>query len=402
MSYSIRTRCVAGEGGYAMGNSTAAIAAPIYQSATFVHSSLEEAKEAGKESGAAMSVLYSYSRLQNPTRESAERLAASLEEAKYGFAFSSGMAAISAVFDTFCNGDAVIASEDLYGGAIRLFNTLERRNGINIIYTDTTSVLNIENALKKAQETGYHVAAVYIETPSNPMMLITDIKEAGRIAHKNGALLIVDNTFLTPYFQRPLDLGADIAVQSATKFLCGHNDTLAGIVTTNNDEAASRLAFNAKTTGAGLSPFDSFLLIRGIKTLSVRLERQQQNAIEIVKALQKIPYVTKVLYPGLEEHPGFAVHKAQSSGFGSMVSFYVDSEERAECLLNHVRLIRFAESLGGVESLITYPITQTHADVPVAERERRGINVCLLRLSVGIEDSTDLIADIEQAASSLL
>lgn len=428
MPYSIRTRCVSpncprngnlctsaarAEGGNLARESTGAVAVPIFQTAAFSHPAL------GQSTG------FDYSRASNPTREAAENAAAALEGAKYAFAFSSGMAAAAAVFDLLgmvsplpqaaarsapsdfkaagsgSAGIAVIASEDLYGGAIRLFNTIEKRNGINVIYTDTTVISNIENAICTAQKAGYKVEAVYIETPSNPMMLITDIRQAAAAAHKAGAMLVADNTFMTPYFQRPLELGADIAVQSGTKFLAGHNDTLAGIITANRDDIAGQLAFNSKTTGACLSPFDSFLLIRGIKTLAVRLDVQQQNAIKIVKAMQNIKCITKVMYPGLESHPGYKINKAQSQGFGSMISFYVDSPRRAERVLSNVRLIRFAESLGGVESLITYPLTQTHADLSEADRKRRGINDCLLRLSVGIEDSGDLIDDIVQSLGAV-
>ncbi|HAH63075.1 MAG TPA: cystathionine gamma-synthase [Treponema sp.] len=385
MNYSIRTTCVAGNPEYKPRDNTGCISIPVYQSATFAHPSLGE------------STGYDYSRLENPTREYAEQAVAALDHVKYGFAFSSGMAAVTSVFDTFENGSSIISSDDLYGGSIRLFDSIEKRNGITLKYTDTSDIGNVEKALDDESRSGHHAAAVYIETPSNPTMLITDIRKTAELAHRHNAILIVDNTFLTPYFQQPFALGADIVIQSGTKFLCGHNDTLAGFITTDDDKLAEKIAFVSKTTGANLSPFDSFLAVRGIKTLAVRMEAQQKNAQEIVSWLSIHPDIKKVLYPGLTNHPGYEVNKSQATGSGSMMSFYVDTVERAERVLGRVKLIRFAESLGGVDSLITYPMTQTHADVPEEDRLRKGIDGKLLRLSVGIEDSHDLIADLAQA-----
>jgi cystathionine gamma-synthase len=385
MNYTIRTTCVTGNPEYKPRDNTGCISIPIYQSATFAHPSL------GQSTG------YDYSRLQNPTREYVEQIVAALDHVKYGFAFSSGMAAITALFDIFDTNTYIISSDDLYGGSIRLFNSIEKRNGITLRYTNTSDLNTIEQGLNDIKNKDHHTTAVYIETPSNPTMLITDIRKTAELAHSYGALLIVDNTFLTPYFQQPLSLGADLVIQSGTKFLCGHNDTLAGFITTNRNDLAEKISFVIKTTGAGLSPFDSFLTARGIKTLAVRMEAQQKNAQEIAFWLTNHPNITKVLYPGLKDCPGYKLNKSQSTGNGSMMSFYVDTAERAAKVLSNVHLIRFAESLGGVDSLITYPLTQTHADVPEVDRLRKGITDKLLRLSVGLEDSKDLIADLAQA-----
>jgi cystathionine gamma-synthase len=378
MSYSLRTKCITGNPDYKAHDNTGCISVPIYQSATYAHPAL------GQSTG------FDYSRLQNPTREYAEHLVASLDGTAHGFAFSSGMAAVTALFDTFDSGDHIIASDDLYGGSIRLFDSIEKRNGISVSYCDTSDQENIAKLIRK------NTKAVFIETPGNPTMLITDIRKTAALAHSAGALLCVDNTFLSPYFQQPVGLGADAVIQSGTKFLCGHNDTLAGFITTSNETLAEKLSFVIKTTGAGLAPFDSWLVIRGIKTLAVRMEAQQKTACRIAQWLKTQQKVSKVLYPGLKEHPGYDINKSQTTGCGSMMSFYVDGAETAENILRKVRLIRFAESLGGTESLITYPVTQTHADVPEKDRLRRGITDKLLRLSVGLEDAGDLIADIAQ------
>lgn len=369
--YNIDTLCVTGKPDYKKCDSTGSIALPIYQSATFSH------PELGKSTG------YDYSRLKNPTRDYLEKLVAELDHAKFGFAYNCGLAAISAVFDAIIlteKKDAVlhvICSQDLYGGTERYLNTIGGRLGFETSFVDTSDIKKIEKAIQK------NTKVIFIETPGNPLMNITDIKKAAELAHKCGAYLIVDNTFLTPYLQQPLLLGADIAVQSGTKFLCGHNDTLAGFVTTNNKKIADSLEVITKTTGAGLSPFDSFLAVRGIKTLTVRMDKHCDNAKKIVAALKKIPKVKKILY----------------AGKGSMISFYVDSKKTVEKVLKKVKIIHFAESLGGVDSLITYPATQTHVDVPEAIRNERGITETLLRLSVGIENPQDLIDDLTEALS---
>ena len=377
--FCLETLCVTGDPDYEPFNRTGAVAVPIYQSATFAHPAL------GQSTG------FDYSRVKNPTRSYLEKTVAALDRAKFGFAFASGMAAITALFDTFEKGTHIVCSDDLYGGTERLFNTIGAKLGHETAYVDTSDFENIERAAKK------NTKIIFIETPGNPLMKITDIRRTAEFAHSIGAILVVDNTFLTPYFQRPLDLGADIVVQSGTKFLCGHNDALAGFVTTNDEKIANGLEVIAKTTGAVLSPFESYLIIRGIKTLALRMERQSGNAEKIAGFLAKNRRVEKVLYPGLPESKGYEISRAQTSGFGSMISFYVDSAETVERVLSGVRIVHFAESLGGVETLITYPKTQTHVDVPDEIRNARGINDRLLRLSVGIEGADDLIKDLERA-----
>lgn len=384
-TYNIDTLCVTGKPNYASRDDTGAISVPIYQSATFAHPAL------GQSTG------YDYSRLKNPTRDHLEKLVASLDHAEFGFAYNCGLAAITALFDAIILNEKkgevfhVICSDDLYGGTERFLNTLGKKLGFETTYTDTSDLQNIKSA-KKA-----NTKIIFVETPGNPLMKITDIKTTAQFAHEIGALLIVDNTFLTPYLQQPIALSADVVVQSGTKFLCGHNDTLAGFVTTNNKKIAENLEIITKTTGSALPPFDSYLLVRGIKTLAVRMEKHCENALKIVAALQKNPRVKKILFPGLPESKGYEISKKQASGFGSMISFYVDSVETVERVLKSVKVIHFAESLGGVDSLITYPATQTHVDVPEEERNARGITNTLLRLSVGIENADDLIADLTQA-----
>lgn len=374
----ISTQCVHGSD---EPDCTGAVTVPIYQTATFSHPGV------GKSTG------YDYARVQNPTREALEKTIAKLEHGADALAFSSGMAAIAALMELFRPGDNILASGDLYGGTIRLFQSISRKNGVDVEYADTTDLSGVESRLKPQTK------AVFIETPTNPMMVVTDIFAISAVAHRHGLLLIVDNTFLTPYFQTPILLGADIVVHSGTKYLCGHNDTLAGFLVAATQPLAERLREIYKTTGACLSPFDSWLMLRGIKTLPVRMNEQQKNAGEVAKWLLSQPKIKKVYYIGLPDHPGYEITKKQASGFGAMISFEADSSQTAISLLNRVKLILFAESLGGVESLITYPVMQTHSDVPKEERESRGINDRLLRLSVGLEAPDDIIADLEQAIS---
>jgi cystathionine beta-lyase/cystathionine gamma-synthase len=314
---------------------------------------------------------------------------AALEGGSHAIAFSSGMAAVSALMELFAPGDHVVALDDLYGGTYRLFENISRKNGVNFTYVNTLE--GIEKAIAPATK------AVFIETPTNPMMLVTDIAAAARIARGRGLLLVVDNTFLTPYFQRPLTLGADIVLHSGTKYLGGHNDTLAGALVMSDACLFERLSFIAKTTGACLSPFDSFLTVRGIKTLAVRMDRMQESALAIARWLTGQSAVDEVHYTGLPEHPGYEISRRQASGFGGMISFSLKNPETAVKTLERVKVIKYAESLGGAESLITYPMLQTHADMPEEERNARGINAGLLRLSVGLEAAGDLIADLEQA-----
>lgn len=360
-------------------HSTGAISVPIYQSATFAHPGV------GQSSG------YDYSRLQNPTREYLEDCVAALEKGTDALAFSTGMAAITAFMELFSIGDHVIASGDLYGGTVRLFENISRKNGLTFDFIDTADVEGVRALIRPETK------VIFIETPTNPMMQVTDIKAITELAKAHNLLVAVDNTFLTPFYQLPLTLGADVVIHSGTKFLSGHNDTLAGFLVTNRTDLSEKLRYIYKTTGACLSPFDSWLLIRGIKTLSLRMERQQENALKIADWLTTQNKVKKVFYIGLKNHPGYEISATQATGFGSMISFLVDSEDTAKQVLEKIQLILFAESLGGVETLITYPMLQTHADVPEVERLSRGINNCLLRMSVGIECVDDLIADLLQA-----
>lgn len=376
MERGINTRCLHLEETEGKTDNYGALTFPIYQTATYAHPAV------GQSTG------YDYSRLQNPTREHLEKVVASLEGGIDALALSTGIAAITLMMELFKPGDHLIVESDLYGGSIRLFNNISEKNGIEFSRVACSNE-DVESHVKD------NTKAIYIETPTNPMMNVTDIVALAGIAKKHGLLLIVDNTFLSPYFQNPLKLGADIVIHSGTKYLGGHNDTLAGFIVTNNEEISEKLRFLIKTTGAGLSPFDSFLLERGIKTLGIRMERAQENAFALAEWLKKQDVVTKVIYPGLPEHPGHEIMKKQARGFGAMITFDLDTKEHAIALLEKVRMIKFAESLGGVETLITYPTTQTHADVPVEIREKNGITDSTLRLSVGIEDSKDLIAELE-------
>ena len=317
-------------------------------------------------------------------------MVASLEKGTHAYAFSSGMAAITVAMEIFSQGAHIIAGDDLYGGSVRLFDNISRKNGYEVEYVDTSRE-DVEKYIRPETK------AVYIETPTNPMMNVTDIAKVAEITKKHGILLIVDNTFLSPYLQNPLELGADIVIHSGTKFLCGHNDTLSGFVVVKDEAMAERILYVSKTTGANLSPFDSWLVLRGIKTLGIRMERQQANAAKLAEWLKANPKVKRVYYPGFENHPGHNIMKKQARGFGSMISFEMESKESAVKVLNSVKLISFAESLGGVETLLTYPTLQTHPDVPAEVKERNGITESLLRLSVGIEDIEDLIADLEKA-----
>lgn len=382
MERGINTRCLHLEETEGKTDNYGALTFPIYQTATYAHPAV------GQSTG------YDYSRLQNPTREHLEKVVASLEGGIDALALSTGIAAITLMMELFKPGDHLIVESDLYGGSIRLFNNVSEKNGIEFSRVACSNE-DVESHVKD------NTKAIYIETPTNPMMNVTDIGALAGIAKKHGLLLIVDNTFLSPYFQNPLKLGADIVIHSGTKYLGGHNDTLAGFIVTNNEEISEKLRFLIKTTGAGLSPFDSFLLERGIKTLGIRMERAQENAFALAEWLKKQDVVTKVIYPGLPEHPGHEIMKKQARGFGAMITFDLDTKEHAIALLEKVRMIKFAESLGGVETLITYPTTQTHADVPVEIREKNGITDSTLRLSVGIEDSKDLIAELEEVFKSI-
>ena len=379
MTYKTDTVCVHGQNIYCRKHPYGAVATPIYQTATFSHPAV------GSSTG------FDYSRESNPTRSELEETINGLEHAVLSLACSSGMAALTLCLELFNSGDHILCTEDLYGGSVRLFSSLGEKRGISFSYADTS---NIEETRARITP---QTKALYIETPSNPTMSVTDIRAMKKLADEYSLLLIADNTFLSTYFQNPLDLGADLVIHSGTKFLNGHNDVLAGFVCTNREDLAEQLRYLYKTVGSCLSAFDSYLLLRGLKTLAVRMERQQKNALQIAQWLKKQPQVTDVLYIGLPGHPGYEVNLSQSRGFGSMISFHVDSKETAIRILDSVKLITYAESLGGTESLITYPRLQTHADVPEEIRERLGINDRLLRFSVGLEDVEDLIADLKQA-----
>ncbi len=377
MAYAKETTCVQGsnDGTDCYG----AVSYPIYLSATYAHPAL------GETTG------YAYGRVANPTRDQLQKTVALLEHGEEALAFSTGMAAITAVFDLFESGDHIIATDDIYGGTLRLWDSLGKKNGLEVSSVDTTDLKKLEAAVRP------NTKAIFLETPSNPMMKVTDIRGAAEIAKAHDCVLIVDNTFLSPYFQQPLDLGADIVVHSGTKYLGGHNDVLAGFTVTRDAELGERLKYVYKTTGASLSPMDSWLVLRGIKTLAIRMEQHQKNALAIAEWLKTQPKVREVYYIGLEDRPDKELIDRQCSGYGGMISFRVDSRKTVEEVLKKVKLIRFAESLGGVESLLTFPAEQTHREVPEKLRKKLGVDDTLLRLSVGIENSNDLIADLEQA-----
>lgn len=377
MAREIETKCLHLEEEEAGISNYGALSYPIYQTATYAHPGV------GKSTG------YDYGRVQNPTREHLEKVVASLENGTDALAFASGMAAISMMMEMFKPGDHLIVDSDLYGGSIRLFKHISEKNGITFSSIDCCRE-NVENYIKE------NTRAVYIETPTNPMMNVTDISLLANITKRHNLILMVDNTFLSPYFQNPLDLGADIVIHSGTKYLGGHNDTLAGFLVTNRQDISERLRFLYKTTGAGLSPFDSWLILRGIKTLGIRMERAQQNAMAIAEWLKTQSAVKKVIYPGLTQHPGHEIMKKQARGFGAMITFQMESKDSALAVLGRVRMIKYAESLGGVETLITYPTTQTHADVPQEIREKNGITESTLRISVGIENVKDLIGELDK------
>ena len=379
MKNAIETVCVHG-GDHSFTDGARSLTVPIYQSAAFSH-----LVPGHNETG------FDYTRISNPTRQHLEETVSALEGAAYTIAFTSGMAAISCVFELFAPGDRVVCSEDLYGGTVLLFNLVSKKNGVRFTFVDTTDSKALEAVMDES------VKAIYIETPSNPMMNVTDIRFCAETAKKFGAQLIVDNTFLSPYFQNPIALGADIVVHSGTKFLGGHNDTISGFLCCADREQGEFLHKIAYAQGSTLAPFDCYMMIRGIKTLAVRMERQQQTALAIAKWLRTHPKVEKVYYVGLSDHPGYERNAKQSRGSGSMLSFTLDSHETAVKLLQNVKVATFAESLGGPETLITIPCIQTHKDVAEADRLKLGITDSLLRMSVGLENAEDLIADLAQA-----
>jgi cysteine-S-conjugate beta-lyase len=362
---------------------TGAVSVPIYQTSTYRQLELGHTKG------------YEYSRTGNPTREALEKLIAELEEGKAGFAFASGMAAITAVLFLFKSGDKIVISSNVYGGTFRVLDKIFLQFGLNYEIVDTTDL----DALDKKFAADKSVKALMIESPANPLLTVTDIAASAEIAHRHGALAIVDNTFMTPYLQRPLTLGADIVVHSATKYLGGHSDLVAGLAVTNNEEIAKRLAFIQNSTGGVLEPFDSWLLIRGIKTLSVRMDRHIQNAEFIAKWLLEQKGVKHVYYPGLSAAQGYSIQKKQASGAGAIISFELSEEYNIREFFKSVRLVTLGESLGGVESLLCHPASMTHASIPYEIRQKVGITDNLIRLSVGIEDKNDLVSDLAAAFS---
>lgn len=358
---------------------TGAISTPVYQTATFRHPGL------GQSTG------FDYSRTQNPTRKVLEEAVADLENGFAGFAFSSGMAAVSGVLMIYSSGDHLVVVEDCYGGTYRILDKVFARFGITTTFVDSSDLDEIAQAV-----TG-NTKAILVETPTNPLMKIADIRQIAQLARRHNLHCIVDNTFLTPYFQRPLELGADIVIHSGTKYLSGHNDVLCGIVVARDAELAEKIRFIQNATGAVLGPQDSWLLLRGMKTLALRMDRHNDNAGKVAEWLNTHPKVEQVYYPGLSSHPGRDIQESQASGYGGMLSFTVTDPALVPQVLAKVKLLQFAESLGGVESLITFPAAQTHADIPADIRARLGISDCLLRLSVGIEHVDDIIQDLEQA-----
>lgn len=370
------TACIHGSG---PNDATGAVSPALYLTSTFAHPGL------GKSTG------WAYTRESNPTHARLEKVLSTLESGVDALCFSSGMAAIDAIMRLFKSGDHIVTGFDLYGGSFRLFENTYEPYGLTFTAVHTSDLTAVEKAIQP------NTKAIYLETPTNPTMEITDLKALSDLAHQHDLLVIVDNTFLSPYFQRPLTLGADIVLHSATKYLSGHNDLLAGCVISRQQAVADRLRAIYKTTGAMLSVFDSWLLLRSLKTLPVRMKQHQENALYLAQWLEKQPIVEKVLYPGLPGHPGYDIQKKQASGFGGMISFYVKKEAYVKTILESIQLIQFAESLGGTESLLTYPITQTHADLTPEEAEEKGITHTLLRFSVGLEDKEDLHDDLEQA-----
>ncbi|MCA9757598.1 MAG: PLP-dependent transferase [Candidatus Eisenbacteria bacterium] len=360
---------------------TGAVSVPIFQTSTYKQDAI------GKHRG------YEYARTQNPTREAWERCVCKLEGGTEAVAFSSGLGTTSAILKNLRAGDHVVAGDNMYGGTYRLFETIYRPLGLDFSYVDSTDPAKLRDAMTDRTK------MVFIETPTNPMMNVTDIAAAAEIARAKGAFLVVDNTFLTPYFQKPLSLGAHAVMHSATKYLNGHADVVGGIVVTNDQSFAERIRYVQNAEGAVPGPMDCFLALRGVKTLAVRMPRHESNAKKIVELLVSHPKVEKVYYPGLEDHPGYAVARKQCTGFGGMVSFTLSDFGAVQAFATRTKIFTLAESLGGIESLLCHPASMTHASVPKEKRDAMGLTDSLLRLSVGIEDPEDLVEDIRQALS---
>lgn len=358
---------------------TGAVIIPIYQTSTYAQ------EELGKHKG------YEYGRTHNLTRSSLEVNVATLEKGKYGIAFSSGLAATNALTSLLKAGDHVIVTSNVYGGTYRLFELVMKDFGLDFSWVDTSNADNIVHCLKK------NTKMIFIETPTNPMLILTDLKEVSRIAKEKNLISVVDNTFMSPYFQNPLSFGIDIVLHSQTKYINGHSDLVGGILITNNEKYHERLRYIQNAVGSVPSPFDCWLILRSTKTLAVRMERHNSNAIRIADHLEKSNYAKQVYYPGLASHPQHQLAKTQMSGFGGMISVDFGDMELVKKFVKNIKIFTLAESLGGVESLVNHPASMTHASVPKAEREKYGFTDTLVRLSVGIEDVEDLIEDIEQA-----
>ena len=359
--------------------STGAITTPIYQTSTYVQ------EELGKHKG------YEYARTQNPTRSALEKNIAVLEKGHAGFGFASGMASITATAMLLKAGDHVIVTDNVYGGTYRVFMRIFSNLGMDFTFTDTSGLENIRKAMKP------NTRMLFVETPTNPLLTLTDLRHTANFCNDMNLLLVVDNTFMSPYFQKPLSLGADIVLHSSTKYLNGHSDGVGGVAVVANEDLAQKMAFIQNSAGAILSPFESWLVLRGIKTLALRMERHNENAMKIAEYLMRVKKVRKVFYPGLPDHPQHDLAKKQASGFGGMISFDVGSADKAKSLVENVRIFALAESLGGVESLIGHPVTMTHASIPKETRLKMGLTDSIVRLSVGIEDVEDLIGDLSFA-----
>jgi cystathionine gamma-lyase/cystathionine beta-lyase/cystathionine gamma-lyase/homocysteine desulfhydrase len=360
---------------------TGAVSVPIYQTSTYAQDGL------GRHKG------FEYARTQNPTRLALEKNIAALENARFGYAFASGMSAIDAVLKLVKGGEHVILGDNTYGGTYRLFSRILSNYGVEFDLADTSNISEVETAFRP------NTKMVFVETPTNPVMTVTDLQAVADLAHANGARVVCDNTFMSPYFQRPIDLGVDIVVHSTTKYLNGHSDSVGGFVALNDETDAEWIKFVQNGVGAILSPFDSFLVLRGTKTLAVRMEAHDKNGRVVANFLAEHPAVQKVYYPGLVSHPQHELAKRQQTGFGGMVSFETGSLDNAKKVLEGVKLCTLGESLGGVESLISHPATMTHASVPAETRDRLGITDGLVRISVGIEDVEDIIEDLDRALS---
>ncbi len=360
--------------------STGALMTPIFQTSTYAQTGMGEHKG------------FEYARTGNPTRTALEACLASLENGKYGLAFASGLAAEQAVLSLLNAGDHMIACDDLYGGTYRIFERILRRYNIETSYATANSVAEYEQAIRP------NTRLIWLETPTNPLLQLADIRSIAAIAHKHNLLLVVDNTFSSPYFQQPLDLGADIVLHSTTKYINGHSDVIGGAVITNNDETYEAIKFYQNAAGAVPGPFDVWLTLRGVKTLAIRMRQHEENAFAVANFLTEHPRVEKVYYPGLASHPDHELAKQQMSGFGGMVSFqFKGSLEDVDQIVRRFKVFTFAESLGGIESLVCHPASMTHGSIPREIREARGLTDTLLRLSVGIEDIEDLLADLHQA-----